>query len=146
LYFPAFTAHFPAESRPVRIIPRGQGQIILLAEDNPTVREVTQSMLESLNYRVLAAKDGVEALSAYRSQPDEIALVLTDAVMPEMDGYALAAALQTEAPDLPVLLFSGYAQNMEIPPEIAQIVVSRLQKPLNIQELARALDKVLRKR
>ncbi len=146
LYFPALTTQTSPEDEAVGHLPRGQGETILLVEDNRDVLDVARLMLESLNYRVLTATDGVEGLAVYRTQAHQIALVLTDAMMPNMDGLALVSTLHAESPEIKVLLMSGYAHNPEISHEIAKNIISRLQKPLNIQELAWTLDNALRKR
>ncbi len=144
LYFPALATQAAAESEAAEATPMGQGETILLVEDEQIVRDVAQAMLERLNYRVLAAKDGAEALAMYRAQADQIALVLTDAVMPRMNGFALASALQAETPDLTVVLMSGYADDLEITPERMPKIAARLQKPMSPHQLAMALKEVLR--
>ncbi|MFN2151141.1 MAG: PAS domain S-box protein, partial [Anaerolineales bacterium] len=143
LYFPALTTHTPAGSEVAETFSKGQGQTILLVEDEQMVREVAQAMLEMLNYQVLAAKNGEEGLTMYRAQADQIALVLTDAMMPKMDGFALASALQKEAPGLKVVLMTGYAPDSEISAETIQNITNRLQKPLNLHQLADAMKKAL---
>lgn len=143
LYFPALSTHAAAEGEAVKAIPMGQGETILLVEDEQTVRGVVQAMLETLNYRVLTAEDGNEALAMYRAHADRIGLVLTDAVMPKMDGFALASALQAEAPGVKVLLMSGYARDSVTAPEMRQNICARLQKPLSLHQLAEALREAL---
>ncbi|MCX7643094.1 MAG: response regulator, partial [Armatimonadetes bacterium] len=81
---PAKTETHPSEE--VLDIPTGDGELILLAEDEDGVRLVIHRMLERLNYRVLAARDGTEALRLYERHGNEVALVLTDLVMPELGG------------------------------------------------------------
>ena len=73
-------------------IPRGQGETILLVEDRPEVLDIAKEMLEQLNYRVVTAENGKEALAIYESDPDKISAVLTDMVMPEMGGLELIQA------------------------------------------------------
>jgi len=143
LYFPALTSQVSAANKAVETLAKGQGQTILLVEDEQVVREVAQAMLEMLNYRVLAAKNGEEGLTLYRAQADQIALVLTDAMMPKMDGFALASALQKEAPHLNVVLMTGYARDTEVQAETIQNIVNRLQKPLNLHQLADAMQQAL---
>jgi PAS domain S-box-containing protein len=143
LYFPALTIHAPDGSEAVEAIPKGQGETILLVEDERVVQEVIQAMLERLNYRVFAARDGEEALSVCRAQAKQIALVLTDAVMPKMDGFALASVLQGEVPGMRVVLMSGYASDSEIPAETIQNITARLKKPLSLHQLAEAMREAL---
>jgi two-component system, cell cycle sensor histidine kinase and response regulator CckA len=142
-YFAALTSEVSAANKAVEALTKGQGQTILLVEDEQVVREVAQAMLEMLNYRVLAAKNGEEGLTLYRAQADQIALVLTDAMMPKMDGFALALALQKEAPHLNVVLMTGYARDTEVQAGTIQNIVNRLQKPLNLHQLADAMQQAL---
>ena len=112
----------------------------MLVEDDQIVLEVTASMLEALNYRVLTAQDGADGLAVYNDHAYQIALGLTDAMMPNMDGLALSSALQAKAPEVKVLLMSGYAGDSEMTSEIPHNIMTRLQKPLNVFDLARALE------
>ncbi len=143
LYFPALTTPATAPGEAVEAISKGHGETILLVEDNRIVMEVTQAMLERLNYGVLTARDGAEALAVYLAQANQIALVLTDAVMPKMDGFALVSALRAETPDVKVVLMSGYARDSEITPELLQDITARLQKPISLQQLAQVMSEAL---
>jgi len=143
LYFPALTTPAPDGSGAVEAIPKGHSETILLVEDEQVVREVVHAMLERLNYRVLTARDGEEALRVYRAHTKQIALVLTDAVMPKMDGFRLASVLQGEAPGIKVVLMSGYIRDPEIPAEIIQNITARLKKPLSLPQLAEAMREAL---
>src|SRR5262249_45629472 len=96
VYLPANTAaaladHALAEEAQ---LPRGNEELILVVDDEESVRNVTQNMLERFGYRVLLAANGAEALGHYTSHPQEIAAVLTDVAMPIMDGPALITALK----------------------------------------------------
>ena len=86
IYLPEIVDVELLSDKPETKIPRGQGQTALIAEDQPEVREVVQSMLENLGYVTRVASNGQEALEVYDTYRDEIALVLTDMVMPEMGG------------------------------------------------------------
>ncbi len=88
-------------------IPRG-AETLLLVEDDATVRELGEILLAELGYTVLTAADGIEALTAYRAHPD-IALVLTDAVMPRMGAADLIPALRSLNSEVKVLVATGYA-------------------------------------
>ena len=145
LSFPAHAPAVTAECSEAETIPTGQGETILLVEDDEIVLDVIRMMLETLNYQVLIARNGEAALKLYRVQADQIALVLTDAVMPGMDGFALASALQAEAPGLPVLLISGYIKgSLDAKPQLPRNILARLQKPLAVGQLAQALQDALK--
>ncbi len=117
-------------------IPRGQGETILVVEDEPMVLDVAQSLLESLGYRVLIARNGQEALQAHERHQDFIDLVLSDVVMPEMGGLELYRTLQQRDPSIRIILMSGYPpaeSTHEIP---AQREVHWIQKPLSLKQVA----------
>lgn len=144
LYFPAVSSSVGTKNDAAETIPTGRGETILLVEDDQIVLEVTRIMLETLNYRVLMARNGKEALKLYRAKTDQVALVLTDAVMPVMDGFALASALQTEAPELPVMLISGYVKgSLDAISELPRNITARLLKPLGVHQMAHALQDAL---
>jgi len=87
----------------------GNGERILLVEDNRELRLSTRALLESLAYRVTAASDGTEALAFLAGSGEEIDLVVTDVVLPGPSGVAVAAAARERQPDLPVVFLSGHA-------------------------------------
>ena len=90
---------------------RHGSETVLVAEDEAAVRESVRRILERAGYRVIEARHGADALLLWRERRDEIALVLTDLVMPEMRGVELAAALRESAPDTKVVYMSGYASD-----------------------------------
>jgi len=116
---------------------------VLLVEDNDMVRELTQVMLEQLGYEVISASDGFEALATFRANKDQFGLVLSDVVMPGMDGWQAMAAIKALRPEIPVILTSGYseprafARNTSLQPE------AFLNKPYKIQVLQETLERVL---
>jgi two-component system cell cycle sensor histidine kinase/response regulator CckA len=132
----------PESQIPPLILPQGQGEIILLAEDEDRVREAGREVLESLGYRVLIAADGREAMQVYRSA-ERVDLVLTDLVMPEMGGKELAQELKKIAPHVKVLAITGYTlvENME---ELKQAGVSDVvHKPFEVETLAKVIRQTL---
>lgn len=143
LYFPAYAAPVSNRRQPVQPPLMGQGETILLVEDDQAVLEVMRGLLKRLNYAVLAARNGSEGLKTHQQHRDEIDLVLTDAVMPGMDGFALAAALEKTTPSLPVLIISGYARDLAAARQPSANVVAQLQKPMSIHQLAQALRDAL---
>ncbi len=105
---------------------------------------VTKSMLERLNYQVLTATDGQEALEVYDRRQDQIALVLTDVTMPETGGMALAQILRKRSSTIKVVALTGYPLEEEAEELLAQGVVDWLQKPLNLKQLAQIVSRSLR--
>lgn len=106
---------------------------ILVAEDEPMLRNIAVEMLEDAGFRVFQAGDGLEALGMLKANPD-ITLLVSDVKMPHMDGYALVEAGFALRPDLKVVLMTGYAQE---PP--AQLMkgheIQILHKPFNLEKL-----------
>lgn len=118
---------------------QGGGETVLLVEDNQDTREALVAGLKQLNYRVLVAKNGREALSLFAQHESEIALVLSDLVMPVMGGKALAYALRERGIDAPVVILSGNLLEDEEDELRAAGVCDWLNKPPTLQQLAGVL-------
>lgn len=121
----------------------GNGELILLVEDDLAVLEVTRVMIENLGYRVITASNGRQALEAYDDFQPEIALVLTDMTMPEMGGVILAQSLQAKYPTTKVIALTGYPLETESKEWLDQGIVDWLQKPLNRHQLAQTIRRSL---
>src|SRR5207237_4849689 len=116
-------------------LPGGQ-ETILLVEDEEAVRGLVREILSRLGYRVLVASDGIDALALSQRFPETIHLLLTDVIMPGMDGRELAERMMVARPDTRILFMSGYAEP-PIPDDIL------LQKPVTPDALARKVAEVL---
>ncbi len=114
LLFPRSSQHALSEvdDSPPASVPRGGGERILLVEDEPAVRLVVRRLLESAGYVVTEAGDGEEAVAHLEVRGLEVDLVLSDVVMPRMNGKALADHLRRTKPRLPVILMTGYSRGM----------------------------------
>jgi two-component system, cell cycle sensor histidine kinase and response regulator CckA len=145
-----FKLYFPIVDDPIAVSPtvivqptvRGD-ETILVVEDEPSVRGVTVKMLEQLGYVALAAASGAEALELSKAQSGAIALLLTDVVMPNMNGRQVAAELAGTRPDMKVLYLSGYTENVAIQHGIVDASVAFLPKPFSRDALAKAIREVL---
>ena len=93
-----------------RTVPRGYGGI-LVVEDDEAIRTATRRALESHGYRVWTAEDGAVGLAVYRAHAAEIALILSDLVMPNLGGHDMANALRAEGATVPMLFTSGYSSD-----------------------------------
>jgi nitrogen-specific signal transduction histidine kinase/ActR/RegA family two-component response regulator len=109
-----FRVHLPAEnlgahapSPATRSTSRGDGQTILVIDDEPAIRELSRNLLESHGYTVITACDGAEGVALFAQNRDRVALVITDMVMPIMDGQATISALHRLSPELPIIAASG---------------------------------------
>ena len=124
-------------------IPLGEGELILVADDEAAVREITKQILESYGYQVLLAKDGTEAVVHYAAKRKEIKVVLTDMMMPFMDGPATIRALRKIDPEVKIIATSGLVRNGKAN-EVAGLSVNAfLAKPYTAETLLMTLRDVL---
>ena len=121
----------------------GGAETVLLVEDEETVLFAGQSMLKALGYKVLTAYSGEDAIEIYRSQKDEISLVITDMVMPKMSGQELFASLRKIHPAVNVLLVSGYSLAEDVADLSKTGLRGFVQKPFNIHKLGKAVREAL---
>jgi two-component system, cell cycle sensor histidine kinase and response regulator CckA len=123
--------------------PRRGTETILLVEDDPSVRTLVRDELRKLGYRVLEAKNGLEACLLATQQTGLVQLLLTDVVMPGMGGRELAQHLSVIKPDLRTLFISGYMDDIGIMAGQEEGTSSFLQKPFTPEVLARAVRNLL---
>jgi len=119
----------------------GNGELILVVDDEEAVREITRATLETYGYRVVTAVDGTDAMAQFIERRNEIALVVTDMVMPYMDGAATIRALRKIDPGLGIILVSGLAQNAENASDGQGVAF--LPKPYTAHELLQAIRHTL---
>jgi PAS domain S-box-containing protein len=123
-------------------LPRGS-ETILVAEDNEMVRSLARAILEKQGYRVLVAANGREALQALADHAGQIDLLLTDVVMPDMNGKELFERVSQTHPGLRVLFMSGYTENVIAHHGVLDEGVSFIQKPFTVQALTGKVREVL---
>jgi CheY-like chemotaxis protein len=121
----------------------GGSETILLAEDDPMVRDVSRRILERAGYRVLTAHDGEMALTMFRAHRHEISLVLLDAVMPRLSGQDAYRRLKDEYPEVRVIFCSGYAPETAHSNFIVQEHLRLVEKPYNPAVLLSTIREVL---
>lgn len=124
-------------------VPLGHGETILLAEDNDHLREAGQSILEELGYRVLLASNGREALAIFRATPD-IALVITDLIMPEMGGETLLHELKRLAPTRKIMAITGYTMQVGVRTLKDAGFFDVVHKPFDADTLAQVIYRALK--
>ncbi len=122
---------------------RGGGETILLAEDEAVIRSLLVEILERDGYRVLTTSGGPEALSVAAAHRGEIRLLVSDVVMPGMDGRELAEQLATILPDIRVLFISGYATDEVSRRGVLPVDTPFLRKPFSPRELLRKVREIL---
>jgi PAS domain S-box-containing protein len=160
IYLPALPVHQPeASTLEVPALAKGQGETVLVVEDNTTTRQALVESLELLNYRVLEAADGREALKILEQSPSqspstssgqtplpaggEVALVLSDVVMPGMGGVALLHALRERGLTVKVVMLTGHPLEREMESLRAQGMSDWLPKPPRLEQLAEVVARVL---
>jgi PAS domain S-box-containing protein len=144
IYFPRIDEPSDAiGATPVALAAAGGTETVLLVEDEDSVRQLVRETLESRGYRVLEAANGQAALTLAASHSDPIHLVITDVVMPGLNGHELVQKLQPARPGLKVLYLSGYAQDAFPTTAAADSQKTFLQKPFTLQSLARKVREIL---
>ena len=148
-----FEMYFAAvEGRPAYVESAGVGgleaglrgsECILLVEDNPQVRDLTQAILERLGYTVFPAENAREALKVLAECEGSVDMVLSDVVMPGMKGPELVAKITQAYPRMKALLMSGYTDDVSIDGGAMAAGVRFLQKPFPIEALARSVREAL---
>ena len=146
VYLPVFDGSLEqtaAEPRP-DIVAQGN-ESLLLVEDDPSVRVVLKEYLEDQGYSVLTAEDGEKGLEVARRCGGSVDLVLSDVVMPKMNGVELARILRSETPDIKVLLISGHTRDRKrvIEESLRCSSSSFLQKPFTPQTLVTRIRELL---
>jgi signal transduction histidine kinase len=140
-----FTVWLPWSGRAVALanavvpVPRGNGERVLLVDDELALVQLGEEMLAALGYEAAGYTSSVEALAAFTAEPERFDAVLTDETMPQLSGSQLTVQMRKIRPDIPVLLMSGY-----VGPHIAALarqsnVNDVLAKPLVSRDIARAL-------
>ena len=145
VYLPAMPEHAavaPPAASPEEI-PEGKGELILIVDDEMSVRSAAGIALEAFGYAVMLAADGAEALAAYETHSERIALVLTDLMMPLMDGMTLMRALRSMAPDLPIVASTGLGGKADGDELKSLKIVNILHKPYGAETLLRTIRQSL---
>ncbi|MBP7764529.1 MAG: PAS domain S-box protein [Syntrophaceae bacterium] len=122
---------------------QGGTETVLIVEDEEPVLKLSQAMLEVLGYTVLAANGKDQALEIARNYPEKIHLLLTDVVMPDMNGKELADRIQKVKPELKCLYMSGYTSDIIARQGILEEGVKFISKPFSVQDLATKIREVL---
>jgi two-component system, cell cycle sensor histidine kinase and response regulator CckA len=132
-----------AEAEGIGKLPLSRGETILIVEDEKTIMEMARTMLTALHYDVLVASDPEEALRLAENREQAIDLLLTDVVMPRMNGRQLQERLVTFRPELPCLFMSGYTADVIAHQGVLDEGLFFIQKPFSLQTLATRVRDVL---
>lgn len=120
----------------------GQGKLVLIVDDELSIQQITQASLESFGYTTLTASDGVEAVAIYAENKDSIELVITDMVMPIMEGTVMLRIMEKLNPNIKAIISSGVIYNKSNP-SINNCIKAFLPKPYTAEELLKTVSNVL---
>jgi PAS domain S-box-containing protein len=145
VYWPAqeFDGEAVAEATPPSRLPRGNGELILVIDDEESVRNVARVTLERFGYRAVLAANGAEAVAVFAVNRAEIAAVITDMAMPVMDGPATIVALKSLDPAARIIVTSGLSSDEGIAQAELAGVQDFVPKPYTAENLLRTLDDLL---
>ena len=145
VYLPAFPDATPEPVSSLNPgLPRGNGEMLLVVDDEAKVRTVTADLLTRYGYRVLTASNGAEAILQFTKHPGEIGAVLADLMMPCMDGIALTRALRQMRPDVPIIASTG-ADAIAEERVLRDLAAEILRKPYTAEHLLKALQAAFRR-
>ncbi len=144
LYLPASDAENIKNTQSAEAeLPHGNGELVLVVDDELSVRQVVKQTLEVFGYRVLLAVDGVEASTVFTAQQKEIAVVLTDMMMPVMDGLATIQVLMRMNPEVRIIAASGLSVKDMVARATSAGVKHFIPKPYSAETLLKTLALVL---
>ena len=123
-------------------IPTGN-ESILFVDDEIMIMDISKRILESLGYHVVARTNAIEALEAFKNNPDSFDLVVTDMIMPKMSGLDLAGKIRELRPDIPVVLCTGYSININEEQVLRQGLRDIIYKPILRRDMAVIVRKTL---
>ncbi len=121
----------------------GGSETILLAEDDDLIRNILTQSLEAAGYRVLACRDGIQARAVFLEKADNIALLLTDVIMPKMNGKLLSDEAKARRPEVKVLFLSGYTADILEEKMHLDSRFDIMYKPISPAQLVRKVRQVL---
>ncbi len=143
IYLPQTRSKPGAEDGRAAEVKKGEGQLVLVVEDEAPLRKLMEEMLVKLGYRVSLAADANEAISLIEDDGLEPDLLMTDVIMPGMDGAALVKRLRQKHPALDVLYMSGYTPNAVIEQGVLDQGTFFIEKPINLDSLARRVGEAI---
>ncbi len=142
IYFPACDKSVEVKNRQNVVLMRGQ-ETILVVDDEQSIRKLIMDTLEPLGYKCLEASCGTEAIKLSQTISEDIHLLLTDVIMPGMNGKELSEIIHVDRPDMKILFISGYTENAIASHGILDEDINYLSKPLTPTLLVKKVNNVL---
>ncbi|MBI2619614.1 MAG: PAS domain S-box protein [Ignavibacteriales bacterium] len=125
-------------------LPYGNGEVVMVVDDEPMLRELVADVLAGQGYKVVLAANGKEAVELYKQEQNRIRLVILDMIMPEMDGQATFQALKTLNPEIKVLISSGFSQDSSVQVLLHSGAAGFVGKPYQTEDLLKAVSNHLK--
>ena len=145
IYIPATgTASRATATSEEEELPTGSGELILIIDDEAAIREITKVTLQAYGYRAMTASDGAEGVALFAENKKDIKVVITDIMMPVMDGTATIAALKRISPEVKIIAASGMTTKGQVRTPSDSNVQALLTKPYTAEALLKALAGALR--
>jgi PAS domain S-box-containing protein len=145
IYLPCIETAVDGETLAEEPLPYGNGSILFVDDEN-SLAQVGQRLLEQLGYDVVVKTSSLEALGVFRIDPYRFDLVITDQTMPHVTGAALADKFRSIRPDIPIILCTGFSHTIDAVLAETQGIDAFLMKPLMLRDLGRTIQKVLAQR
>ncbi len=145
IYLPATTAEkeTAGDENPSGALPRGNGEIVLLVDDEPAIRDIATHILTANGYRILTAREGNEALALYEQNSDRVKAVVSDLMMPRMDGPTTIRALRKINPGIKTIMITGLGEEARVTEAKAAGSDIVLSKPFTAEQLLSSLKQLL---
>lgn len=121
----------------------GGNENILVIDDEPAITNMLKLYLKSIGYSVTTSNDNIEPLEVFRSSPDKYDLVITDMTMPRITGVELAQTIKMIRPETPVILCTGFSENVNVHNAAKLNIDAFLMKPVEIAKMIKTVRKVL---
>ncbi len=128
---------------PSKNLPVGNGELILVMDDEATVRQLVKTTLESYGYRVVTAMSGLDGITTFEENKDTIKLLISDTDMPFMDGLTAIRAMQKIKLEFPIIIASGGKAEPNQYKRIDDTYLTLLEKPYTVEQLLRTVAKAL---
>ena len=146
VYLPATKTTAKSEDfNPSELPQQGQGELILIVEDEDGIREITKTLLEKNGYQAITANDGMDAIALYTQYNFKVDAVILDIMMPSMDGLTTIRVLEKINPEVQIIAVSGLTSNQKVTELKSSSVKAFLSKPYTSKELLDQLHRVLSK-
>lgn len=142
IYLPS-TDNYETQSQPIAKLESGSNELILIVDDETSIRSITSTTLETYNYRILTAGDGIEAIATYAERKNDIDVVLLDLMMPSLDILTTVRTIYKLNPHVRIIAMSGLVANEQITQTLQECgVMAFLKKPFSVENLLRTLSQV----